>query len=59
MIDHGSEIPSFLHLKTDKYSWNITFTEKDMEMLYKILIQIKLMHMIWSAYACSKLAVNL
>ena len=29
IIDNGSEIPSFLHPKTDKSLPNITFTEKD------------------------------
>ena len=29
IIDNGSEIPSILHLKTDKYLSNIAFTEKD------------------------------
>ena len=31
IIDNGSEIPSFLHPKTDKSLSNITFTEKDIE----------------------------
>ena len=31
IIDNGSEIPSFLHPKTDKLLSNITFTEKDIE----------------------------
>ena len=31
IIDNGSEVSSFLHLKTDKFSSNITFTEKDIE----------------------------
>ena len=31
IIDNGSEIPSFLHPKTDKFLTNITFTEKDIE----------------------------
>ena len=33
IIDSGSEIPSFLHPKTDKS--NIPFAEKDTEKLYK------------------------
>ena len=28
IIDNGSEIPSFLHPKTDKSLSNVTFTEK-------------------------------
>ena len=31
IIDNVSEIPSFLHPKTDKFLSNITFTEKDVE----------------------------
>ena len=31
IIDNGSEIPSFLHPKTDKFLSNIRFTEKDIE----------------------------
>ena len=31
IIDNGSEIPSFLHPKTDKSLSNITFAEKDIE----------------------------
>ena len=31
IVDNGSEIPSFLHPKTDKSLSNITFTEKDIE----------------------------
>ena len=31
IIDNGSEIPSFLHPKTDKSLSNITFTDKDIE----------------------------
>ena len=31
IIDNGSEIPSFLHPRTDKSLSNITFTEKDIE----------------------------
>ena len=31
IIDNGSEIPSFLHTKTDKSLSNIAFTEKDIE----------------------------
>ena len=31
VIDNGTEIPSFLHHKTDKSLSNITFTEKDIK----------------------------
>ena len=31
IIDNGSDIPFFLHLKPDKSVSNITFTEKDIE----------------------------
>ena len=31
IIDNGSEIPYFLHPKTDKFLSNITFTKKDIE----------------------------
>ena len=35
--DNGSEIPSFLHPKTDKSLSNITFTEKDIEKVIQSL----------------------
>ena len=31
IIDNGSEIPSFLHPKTEEFLSNITFTESDIE----------------------------
>ena len=34
VIDNGSEIPSFLHPKTDKSLSNITFTEKNIEKVH-------------------------
>ena len=37
VIDNGSEIPSFLHPKTDKCFSNITFTEKDIKKVLQIL----------------------
>ena len=37
IIDNGSEIPSFLHPKTDKSLSNITFTEKDIEKVIQSL----------------------
>ena len=37
IIDNGSEIPSFLHPKTDKSLSNITFTEKDIEKIIQNL----------------------
>ena len=37
IIDNGSEVPSFLHLKTDKFLSNITFTEKDIEKIIQNL----------------------
>ena len=36
-IDDSSEIPSFLHPKTDKFLSNITFTEKDIEKVIQSL----------------------
>ena len=37
IIDNGSEIPLFLHPKTDKSLSNITFTEKDIEKVIQSL----------------------
>ena len=37
VIDNGSEIPLFLHPKTDKSLSNITFTEKDIEKVIQSL----------------------
>ena len=42
IIDNGSKIPSFLHLKTDKFLLNITFTEKDIEKVIQNLDSYKL-----------------
>ena len=35
--DNGIEVPSFLHLKTNKSLSNITFTEKDIEKVIQSL----------------------
>ena len=63
IIDNGSEIPSFLHSKTDESLSNITFTEKNIEKVIQSFSfkQSQVMHigMTWSAYACSKYAANL
>ena len=37
IIDNSSEIPSFLHPKTDKFLSNITLTEKDLEKVVQSL----------------------
>ena len=41
IIDNGSEIPSFLHPKTDKFLSSITFTEKNVEKVIQNLDSIK------------------
>ena len=59
--DNVSEIPSFLHPKTDKSLSNITFTEKDIEKVIQILYSNKA-HGSWHdmiVYACLKYAANL
>ena len=59
IIGNGSEIPSFLHPKTDKSLSNITFTEKDIEKVMLNLDSNKAHGHDRSAFACLKYAVNL
>ena len=52
ILDNGSEIPSAIHPKIDKSSWNISFTEKDIEKVIQNLDSNKTHGKAWSEYAC-------